>query len=81
MRSTRYELTHPGRIGRYAVDETGARYGSIKVIGRMGSDAHGKALWGCLCRRCGSRIIVAGYRLRGYRTRGLKCKHIQEELS
>ena len=56
-------------------DETGKRYGRLRVIGRAGSKRNGYyslATWHCECD-CGAIVVVAGPSLRKGITRSCGC--------
>lgn len=55
-------------------DLTGQKFGQLYVTSRMGTSAHGKSTWNCLCD-CGNRNIVTGGNLTSGAT--LTCGHVR----
>lgn len=45
------------------LDLSGKEFGHIKVLNPAGISSRGATLWSCLCGRCGSQFVAAGYRL------------------
>lgn len=56
------------------VDETGNRYGRLRVIERAGTNNHKKALWLCRCD-CGNTVIAIGSSLRSGIVKSCGCLH------
>lgn len=56
-----------------SIDMTGRVCGELTVVARAGVDAHGKALWECLCS-CGESASIEGGKLRKGHTRS--CGHL-----
>jgi len=55
-----------------AIDETGNKYGRLRVIGRFKNNRYGNARWLCLCV-CNKMVIVFGSGLRNGNTKSCGC--------
>lgn len=60
------------------IDLTGQRFGRLVVVERAGSNAHGAAMWRCVCD-CGGEARVRGDGLRSGRTRSCGCPETTPE--
>lgn len=50
----------------------GQVFGRLTVLGRHGSDGHGRVLWGCMCE-CGTPAVIAGKNLVSGDTQSCGC--------
>jgi hypothetical protein len=55
------------------LDLEGRTFGRLLVLGRAGSDRHGKALWRCACA-CGKEVVTNTTQLRRGRTASCGCR-------
>lgn len=72
MKKCQPRMKEIGLMKKLTKDLTGQQFGLLTVIGRVGNDKQGNALWRCRCD-CGNETIIRGYLLRAGNARSCGC--------